>query len=75
MISNVFFNFIIVNFVTVILESLYIVDCPCWCTKLLKHVKLDICCVFNFDNENTLYTHFDTVFSATREHKLLLWIK
>jgi len=29
---------------------------------MLKHVKIDICFVFNFDNENTLYVHFDTVF-------------
>jgi len=72
MISNVFCNFIIVNFVTVILESFYIVDCPSWCTKMLKHVKLDICFVFNFNNENALYVHFDTVFFCHQRTQIVV---
>lgn len=72
MISNVFFNLIIVNFVTLILESLYLVDCSCWCSKMLKHVKLDICFVFNFGNENTLYVPFDAVFFCHQKTQIVV---
>jgi hypothetical protein len=36
MINNLCFNFIIVNFVIVTLESLCIVNHPCWRAKMLE---------------------------------------
>jgi len=34
--------------------------------------KLDICFVFNFDNENTLYGHLDTVFFCHQKTQIII---